>query len=480
MWEAVENLWGAVRDRFRTQQKQLRAEARLLQAEALQLGVSFWEGIDGLPFQPLRTAFTPVRTQFYGHGAFMGAGPALLADRTWRRILGFLMPDVFEAVKACLAADPDPGRMIPMLENNPVLAAFGTLRATLTTRTDEAPNHLAGMEWDVFVDHRLLDDWSAARTDPDALAAVMKRALDTALVAHAGASDTVQESLGVCQYDDVRRTPKTAFGGVEMDAWVDLFGRALYLATVPDLDRAVAEMAAEARSPSEEACMVHTFATPWSMPRVVELHRRITGRPWLSIVVDIKSLRSTPAFLADLVRELNRRGVHVAAVGSFLHEELDGVGLTAQSVGGRELPGPREVLFFHYAGDLQAACDAGLVRAGQSVMFNGASLLDCVTRGEGEHVYSARLGVLEDLERYRQRHQLEVGFYVQEGDCEASAAAVLSDITDARPDTFALGFAWGGLRDEAGLPAAGEPRAGYGSQRLLEYVGKARQWEVGR
>lgn len=478
-WDGLEGLWRAARRRFRRGQRRIEAEARLLRAEAQQLGASFWEGIDGLSFVPTRVSFTPVRTQFYGHGAFMGAGPALLADRTWRRILGFLMPDVFDAVRTSLAESADPARIIPMLENNPVLAAFGTLRATSTARAAEAPNHLAGMEWDVFVDARLMDRWEATRSDPDEHARVMKRVLDTALVAHAGASDTVQESLGVCQYDDVRRTPKTAFGGVEMDAWVDLFGRALALASAPDLDAAVAVMSHDARSPVDEACMLHTFAEPWPMPKVVALHRALTGRPFLSIVIDIKSLRSTPAFLVDLVRALNGKGVHVAAVGSFLGDEIGGVSAATQQVGGQVLPGPREVLFFHFAGDLQAACDAGLVPTGQSVMFNGASLLDVVTPTPGRHHYSARLRVLAALDLYRRRHDLQIGFYVQEGDCEADAAAVLSDIIDAHPDTFALGFAWGGLRDEAGLAAADEPRAGYGSQRLLEYVGKARQWELG-
>ena len=65
-------------------QRKLMAEARLLGAEVQQLGATVWEHIDAVPFAPKRTRFSPVRTQFYGHGAFMGAAPAMLANPRWR------------------------------------------------------------------------------------------------------------------------------------------------------------------------------------------------------------------------------------------------------------------------------------------------------------------------------------------------------------------------------------------------------------
>ncbi len=478
VWDWVESLVRGRWSRARRTQARIAAEARLIGAEARQLGAPLWDAIDALAFTPERTALAPVRPQFYGHGAFMGAAPALVADRAWRRILAFLMPAVYEPVRAALARSADTACIMPMLENNPVLAAFGTLRAVTSGGPDESPNHLAGMEWDVFVDTALVAAWAASRGDPEAHAAVMARVLDTALVAHANSADTVQESLGVSQYADVRRTPKTAFGGVEMDAWIDLFGRALALATAAEVPAAFAAMAEEPRSASTEACMLHTFARPWPVAKVVALHHAVTGRERLSIVIDIKSLDSTPEFLTDLVRTLNGFGVHVAAIGSFLLGEIRGVSDTEQHIGMCHAPGPREVLFFHYAGCLQAACEAGTVPFGQSVLFNGASLLDVTGSSGGAHRYSARLRVLDELEALRVAHGLEIGFYVQEGDCEGAAAAVLSDLVSARPETFALGFAWGGLRDEASLPAGEKPRLGYGGQRLLEYVGKARKWEM--
>ena len=176
-----------------------------------------------------------------------------------------------------------------------------------------------------------------------------------------------------------------------------------------------------------------------------------------------------------IVTTLNAQGVHVAAVASFLREEVEGVGKTTQRIDEVEHPGPREVQFFHFAGDLQDACDRG--EHARSVLFNGASLLDVVETDAGTPVYSIKLGVVSELEEYRRLHALQIGFYVQEGDCDSAAASLLSDLVDARADTFELGFAWGGLRDEASLPASSESRIGYGSQRMLGYVGKARHWK---
>ena len=481
LWSRVEAGAGALSGWLARGRRRLGARGRLLGAEVRQIGVQLWDRVDELPAVGASHKLTPIRTQFYGHGAFMGAAPALLADPRWRRILAFLMPDVLGDLRAAIAAGAGPGTVIPMLENNPVMAAFGVLRAAATKRDEgESPHHLTGLEWDVFVDADLVEAWEASAPRPAERARVMERIVDTSLIAHASSADTVQEALGLCQYRDVRKTKKTAMGGVEMDAWLDLFARSLFLARADDLSAAVETMAREPRHDDEttEACMLHTFRAPWPVRRAVELHQLVTGKPALSIVLEIKSLASTPAFLSDLVRTLNAQGVHVAAVASFLKGEIEGVGRTPQILDGVEHPGPREVIFFHFAGDLQAACDAGTVARGSSVLFNGASLLDVVETGSGTPVYSTKLRVVAELDDYRTTHALDVGFYVQEGDCDHAAASLLSDLVDAFPETFALGFAWGGLRDEANLPGTSEARLGYGSQRMLEYVGRARQWEV--
>ncbi len=482
-WGRVETFFGSIVTRLRRRRRRLEAEARLVGAEVRQLGVQIWDKVDDLPFVPSSFKLTPIRTQFYGHGAFMGASPALLADARWRRILAFLMPDVFEEIRAALEAGAGFAEIMPMLENNPVLGAFGVFRSATAPPLDgeeDSPLHLCGLEWDLFVDSELFPLWEKARGDKNALHELMERMIDTSLIAHATPTDTIQEQLGICQYRDVRKTPKTGLGGVEVDSWLDLFARALELAQSDDLGKAISEMSADPRSDSDEACMRHTFAPPWSVKRAVEVHRQVTGKPCLSVIIEIKSLRSTPEFLRDVVHAMNVRGIHVVAVAAFLREEVAGVSQAHQSIDGVPYPGPREIQFFHFAGDLQDACDRGEVDPGQSVMFNGASLLDTVKTDGGRLVYSTKMGVTAELESYRKRLDLHVGFYVQEGDCDHQAASLLSDLCEAYPETFELGFAWGGLRDEAHIATSSTSRLGYGSQKVLEYLGKAKQWKVGK
>ncbi len=472
---ALYRLLRLVRRRAGRVQREVQAEARLAEAEVRQVGARLLEPFEGLTLFDAVLGIAPISTQYYGHGAFMGAAPALLADERWRRILAVLMPDVFSDVGQALEeGDPMP-TVIAMLENNPVMAAFGSLQAHAVSGDEESEHHLVGMEWDLFVDQERIEAWEAAENE-EARVRCMEMAADTALIAHARSTDTVQESMGICQYRDVRRTPKSGLGGVELPVWIDLYARALELGFAADLEAAVALMEAQARLDADEACELHVFVERFPLARALELHARATRGRRFSVVLDIKSLRTTPVFLRGFVAEMNRRGLHVSGVGSFLREEVEGVSRQSQVVSGELLEGPREIQFFHYAGDLQFACDTEQIIYGQSVMFNGASLLDVVSAADGKATYSANYAVLDDLERYRSRHGLTIGFYVQEPDCDAEAASLLSDIATARAETFALGFAWGGLRDGANLPRAEAPRLGLGSQRLLEVVGRARRW----
>jgi hypothetical protein len=450
-----------------------------------QLGQEFkaelWDLVDDLPFLARLRPMEPIRNQFYGHGAFMGAGPALLADPQWRRILAFLMPDVFFDVSEALKEGANEARLIPMFENNPVMCAFGLWRGILWRQKCEykfSPHDLTGTEWDVFIDGDKVAAWERAR-DPQARAALLTELVDTMVIAHASTTDTVQESMGVCQYHDVRRTPKAELGGVQPDAWLDLFLRALRLAQAPDLHQAVERMSTEPRTDATEACLRNTFANPIPAREVVQAFREFSGRPHFSIILEIKSLRSTPAFLSEVVRELNRKGLHVAAVCSFLLQEVQGVSQTQQDIDGERLPGPREIIFTHFVGDLQEACDQGRVPKGQSVLFNGASLLHFVGSDEpGGPGYRVKEDVMEELEEYREKYDLHLGIYVQEGDCDAAAAHALSELAQRAHKTLELGFAWGGLPDEVAVESDGLDRRGFGGQGLLAYVGKARHWKT--
>lgn len=421
-----------------------------------------WEAVDDLPFAPDRDPIPRVPRRLYAHGAFMGAGPLLLEDPRWRAILAFLMPDVFRDVRDAVRAGVRVVGLIPMFENNPVVAAFGVWRCGLRGELD-------AMEWDVYLDGHRVEAWEEA-TDPQVREALVDEIVSTMVIAHASTTDTVQEHIGLCQWEDVRRTAKSRLGGVEPDAWMDLFGRALHLADAPDLRAAIDAMRAEPRDESDLECRRHTFRAPWPAERVVERFRAVTGRPRFGVVVEIKSLRSTPELLGAIVGALNRRRVEVVAVGSFLPAEIRGVSQRAQIVDGESLPGPREVLFLHFAADLQQQCDRGQVDRGAAVMFNGACLLRLLPGAPGR--YAIDVDVVRGLEAYRVAHDLRIGLYVQEYDCDAAAAALLADLVREHAETFSLGFAWGGLADEVAMLRGRGDHRGFGSQRALQRISR--------
>lgn len=489
MWSWVEERVFAFRQRLaitalHEEATELGAEVKLLGSEALALVGSealalveqVWDHLDDLPLIDKLLRIRPVYRQLYAHGAFMGAAPALLVDDRWRRILAFLMPDVYEDVSAVLADGAQPSDLIPMFENNPVMCAFGLWRSLTGQADREAWEfELVGVEWDLFIDGDLAEAHAAAgAADRSRL---VEEILRSAVIAHASTADTLQEAMGLCQHVDVRKTRKTQLGGLETGAWLDLFARALMLRRAKRPRAMIMEMAQLPRVCVGEACQLHTFVDPIPSEAVVALFSAVTGRPHFSIVLEIKSLRSTPALLADLIDALNRWGVHVAAACSFSLPEIAGLAQHTQRVRGGSLPGPREVLFFHFAGDLQRACDAGTVPPGMSVLFNGASLLE----EDPEAVdgpYRLLEAVVAELSTYKARYGLHVGLYVQEGDCDSAAAERLSALIARGDDPFDLGFAWGGLREEVAIKPGDSPRLGYGSQRHLLQLGQAHLWEL--
>lgn len=462
----IGSAWGGVegvtnRATFRLRQRRIRQESEV-RAHAS----GPWNRNDDLAFRAVRRRIVPVPPAFYAHGAFMGAAPAMLAERRWRRILAFLMPDVYSDVRAALAARGSRlASLIPMFENNPVMCAFG-----LSRLGKAAPG---AIEWDVYVDSDRVARW-AATADAEERQRLQVDIVDTLVVAHATATDTMQEQIGICQWADVRATPKSRLGGVPPTQWLDLLARALRLSQAEDLDAAIAVMEKEPRCESDEECLKHTFAKPLPARDAVALVRALTGHKHLGLMLEIKS-KSTPALVAALVAEFNRRGVYIAGVGSFHPEEIRGLAKVAQTIDGEELAGPREVVFFHYAGDFQQACDADRVPHGVCVLFNGASLLDAELV-HGQREYAVKESVVDELIAYRTARNLQLGLYVQEDDTDARAADLLGDLVRRRPDVFDLGFAWGGLPDEVALAEGATDHRGFGGQKYLERFGYAKHW----
>ncbi|PKL78974.1 MAG: hypothetical protein CVV27_02575 [Candidatus Melainabacteria bacterium HGW-Melainabacteria-1] len=203
-----------------------------------------------------------------------------------------------------------------------------------------------------------------------------------------------------------------------------------------------------------------------STPRPGRFKRLLNGLGWLA--GRVRGRVDRPKTLGQLEQDAYEFGQDL-----LTHSQL---------IDGLHLDGPREVLFFHFAASLQQACDKGQVPIGQSVLFNGGSLLELAAAG-APLPYQIRDAVIDDLLAYKQRWNLHLGLYVQENDCDAIAAGLLSELVDARADVFDLGFAWGGLQDEAAAEFAPERAGdlrGFGSQKLLGYVGRAIHWEVSR
>ena len=265
------HFWDSLELLFRRAER----ETKEVEAEVRQLGLDLLDKVDDLPFVPQLVPVPPLTNQYYGHGAFMGAAPALLHDDRWRRILAFLMPDVFLEVQEASREKAEPGTLIPMFENNPVMCAYGVWYGSQRRkgRTDLHPNDLAGVEWDIFVEEAQIEAFERLSGDNAPTERLIRSVVDRMVIAHASTADTVQEAAGVCQYEDVRRTPKTRMGGVQADAWLDLFGRALRLAEAPDLKAMMADFARLSRHSEQEACMNHCFRDP--MP--VELRSNPIG-----------------------------------------------------------------------------------------------------------------------------------------------------------------------------------------------------------
>ena len=296
---------GELGDALSAELSRIAREAERLGDDAAMALLRAWNQLDALPSVPPVFGMPPVGRQLYGHGAFMGAAPALLADETWRRILAFLMPDVYASVRDAVDREAPASALIPMFENNPVMAAFGVLHTLGPNQDNDWRHDNIGIEWDLFIDGDLAEahETTAAAARP----ALIEQILASAVIAHAGAIDTLQGRwlLPACRRP---RDPEGRAGWVEVASWLDLFARALQLAQADDPATVLHQMASEPRVTDTESCVWQTFVHPLSAQEAVATFRAVTGRPHLSIVLDMKSLRSTPELFIELRRPSTRRG----------------------------------------------------------------------------------------------------------------------------------------------------------------------------
>ncbi len=429
-----------------------------------------------------------VKKQFYGHGAFMGAAMALLNDPKWNRILKALMPDVWEETMAALKSGNGANKIILMFENNPVMAAYGIYRSgrldteKVAGREDRVAN-IEAFEWDAFLPGNVVTAFKKART-PQEKANLAPKLVDDMLIAHGSTMQTVFENkFGLRQYDSVQASAKTAQGGVTPGAWMDIFGRALQIAGDPDWELKSKEYGNPKRhkrySDVTDKANYLTLRNRLPFSEVIDLYKEMFNKETFSVVLDVKSRDATPEILQAIVEELNQRGVLVYGVGSFVFGEMRGLKDVSQSVGGKRRAGPREIKFFHFAGDLQNACLNGQIAVGDTAMFNAGSLIgyDRLAGGKSKKAsYEVKQKVIEQLREYKEEYGFQLGVYVQENDIDDRAADIITQLCNENPNIFDLGFAWGGISGETAAeiePSFTDGTVGTASQHLI-----GSQWDL--
>ncbi|KAL7471786.1 hypothetical protein ACHAXS_012099 [Conticribra weissflogii] len=239
------------------------------------------------------------------------------------------------------------------------------------------------------------------------------------------------------------------------------------------------------------------------MAEDIQVISNILGEP-LRLVLDLKSRRVPPRVWSRLIDNMRSRGLVVEGIGSFDIDELRVIGK------GCSCP-LTPILFFHSVGDLQRACHANEVKKGDTVYFNGGSLMwkrptimESAERGccgvietdiddnverrtdlphakspsaPGNYSfqpYAFPRSALSDWERvmckstiedYQRHFNLKIGVYVQEFSVSPEALDALACFVNKYSDIYDLGLAFGGINGTAVTNVEGD---GYWNQRYME------------
>jgi len=125
---------------------------------------------------------------------------------------------------------------------------------------------------------------------------------------------------------------------------------------------------------SPKCCLDTTIAES------VALIERITKtKQPIGILLDLKSRHVPKRVLSLILQSLQAAGIRVVGIASFEISDIRGVCsndyYNAYGITHSNANATKEILMVHSAGDLQAACDEGLVQPGDYVFFNGGSLI---------------------------------------------------------------------------------------------------------
>lgn len=368
------------------------------------------------------TAVDPVHNQTYMHGGAMGLAGSFMQDRTWSSILARLMPEVYTRATA---AD-DPKGLMMALENNPVLAAYGTARhQAVMPPSDVASTPPVRMEWDVWLDP----------TDP--------RNLDGAKIAHGNMPTTVGHASAptdTSYYDrpEVREGPSVT-------GWMQAYSLAL-------------EMAGEEPPPvpGPDLGELSTSATPAAALNMTMTYPEALAAPG-GVFLDVKSRYSEASDIAAFIEEVEASGVNIIGVGTFQYEQIDEQDRETRGTA------PMQVKFTQGVDDMAAAVEDGRIRLGDQVMFNGGDLLRWTPMG-----YGLDGGDLDHVRDMAREFDLELGIYVQEYAVSPEAVGQLTQLVNEDSALFGLGFAYGSVsgRSATGVEGGGMPLGQWGAEQF--------------
>jgi hypothetical protein len=273
----------------------------------------------------------------YSHGGWMGASVSMLQAPVWRELFCGLTPASHARVHVALTAGKAcSGSVMRLLENNPVVAAYGVAHELGETGVAGGDRDSGGLvsprqpatphvfpsgsvahnpvvvEWDVYLDQTMCDQadtlLAAAAARSPSWGGKSFFASPPAGMRHA---EDAAELDAVAR--DIARSTVISHGSLLHILLERVFGLSMHTSLLRESGGMTAGKWLEVYRAAIEAAAPHVrLEAPAGAP----------PRPLISVFLDVKSARTSAAALELLVRGLNGMGVHVWGIGSFVLRQL--------------------------------------------------------------------------------------------------------------------------------------------------------------
>jgi hypothetical protein len=203
-----------------------------------------------------------------------------------------------------------------------------------------------------------------------------------------------------------------------------------------------------------------------TMAQSVDILRKICGcsEP-IGLVFDLKSRHVSPQIWALVVEAMRKAGIRIEGIASFTEKDIRDISrYTTTAV--------KQIIFFHSAGDMQRACHSGRIREGDTIFFNGGSLLWEAPIVDSSYIYEKLCSSFDPyaamkkyrilpfgsidmmnsnsvntstIQAYQRKFNLSIGIYCQEFCIDDAAICLLVRLVNDNPNVYSLGFCWGGV-----------------------------------